>query len=220
MSLLNRIREKFKPEWEKPVDHEKNLSERFGRTAEELREAFKNPAALSRTGNMPKFPSVTYLGDAGFHAFVWAQNMEGPAFPRFLSVVSTGCEDPDFLRFVRDEFTSFVAFNDEFSSRNVWLLTNDVALIDKLAKIQFSPPPPWVLYPQLGPFTSYNQGEPQYWELCVWAPFWKNLTPAERDLYIERRSVDALSYMSQGEWDDWVYKVRQSDPEYKERHGL
>ncbi|WP_143026253.1 hypothetical protein [Paraburkholderia fungorum] len=66
MSFFSKFRDRFKPEWEKPVDHEKTLSERFGRTVEELREAFKNPAALSRTDNMPQYPTITYLADAGF----------------------------------------------------------------------------------------------------------------------------------------------------------
>jgi hypothetical protein len=168
--------------------------------------------------NMPKYPNITYLGDVGFHAFILAQNMEITAFPRFLSAVRAGCEDADFLHFARGEFSSFLAINTEFSSRNAWLLTNDLSLIDRLSTMQVSPTPPWILYPQPGPFISYNQGEPEYWELCVWKPFWKSLTPAERDSYIERRSVDALSYMSTAEWDDWVFKVRSGDPEYRERH--
>ncbi|WP_143026254.1 hypothetical protein [Paraburkholderia fungorum] len=135
-----------------------------------------------------------------------------------MNIVREGREDADFLHFKSGTLSSFVAFDTEFSSRNVWLLTNDVALIDSLSHFQFSPTPPWLLYPQLGPFAAYSQGEPEYWELNVWMPFWKSLLPAERDLYIERRSVDALSYMSQEEWDDWVYKVRKNDPEYKERH--
>ncbi|WP_198386321.1 hypothetical protein [Burkholderia ubonensis] len=220
MSLFNKIRDKLKPEWERPVDHEKELQKIFNRTPGELREAFGDPSVISRTDNLPVYPSVKYLGDAGFHAFMWTQHMEFPAFPRLLNVVSDGCEDVDFLHFKKGVYTSFLASGREFTGRNVWILTNDVDLIDRLARHQFSPTPPWIAYPELGPSIAYSQGEQEYWLLTVWLPFWKALSPQARDLYIEQRSRDALSYMSQQEWDDWVYSIRKNDPEYKQRHDL
>ncbi|HDR9203859.1 TPA: hypothetical protein QDB48_005242 [Burkholderia vietnamiensis] len=220
MSLFNRIRDKFKPEWEKPIDHEKELHKLFKRTPDELHAAFGDSSLLSRVGPFPEYPRVTYLGEAGLHAFVLAQHMEFPAFPRFLSIVSNGREDADFLNFKKGAHTSFVSSDREFTGRNVYLLTNDVDLIDRLAEHQFSPTPPWIAYPELGPSIAYNQGEQEYWLLTVWLPFWNGMSPEGRDLYIENRSSEALSYMSKQEWDDWVYTTRKNDPEYRRREGL
>ncbi|MCA8120078.1 hypothetical protein LGN07_15255 [Burkholderia cepacia] len=212
MSIFDRIRDKFKPEWEKPIDHDKELQRIFGRLPEDLRRVFGDAAVISRLDNLPKYPSVRYLGDAGFHAFVWAQHMEFPAFPRFLRVVSEGREDVNFMQFEKGEHTTFLASSREFTGRNVYLLTNDAGLIDELARHQFSPTPPWIAYPELGPFAAYTQGEEEYWFITVWLPFWNSLSPSERDAYIDERSKDALSYMPNQEWNDWVATVHR---EYK-----
>jgi hypothetical protein len=220
MSIFGKIRERFQPEWEKPVDHEKTLSELFGRTPEALHATFSDRAVVLRTDDLPAYPRVEYLGQQGFHAFMWAQNMEATAFPKFYNMVRGDSEDEDFRHFRHGQFTSFVSTNVEFLARNAYLLTNDVGLIDRLSKERFSPNPPWIMYPDLGPFTAYNQGEPEYWDRFVWTPFWSSLTPAERDAYIASRSTEALTYMSREEWAEWVYKIRMSDPEYKPHHGL
>jgi hypothetical protein len=220
MSIFGKIRDRLKPEWEKPIDHEKHLSELFKRTPELLRATFANAAIVSRTTSRPTYARVEYLGEHGFHAFIWAQNMEAAAYPRFFNIIRGDSEDEDFRQFKRGQCTSFVAANVEFLARNVYLLTNDIELIDRLALETFSPNPPWIMYPDLGPLTSLNQGEPEYWEMTVWLPFWRSLAPDQRDAYIERRSIDALSYMSAEEWDDWVYATRKNDPEYRQRHGL
>ncbi|WP_338641081.1 hypothetical protein [Burkholderia pyrrocinia] len=212
MSIFDKIRDKFKPEWEKPIDHDKELQKIFGRLPEDLRRAFGGMSVISRLDNMPKYPSVRYLGDAGFHAFMWTQHMEFPAFPRFLQVVSEGREDVNFMQFEKGGHTAFLASSREFTGRNVYLLTNDVGLIDELARRQFSPTPPWIAYPELGPFAAYTQGEEEYWFITVWLPFWNSLSPSERDAYIDERSKDALSYMSKPQWDDWVATVHR---EYK-----
>lgn len=220
MSIFEKIRDRFAPEWKRPIDHEKYLSELFQRTPETLRTVFANSHLVSQTARSPTYPRVEYLGEHGFHAFIWTQNMEAAAYPEFLNIVRGDGEDHDFRHFQREEFTSFVATKVEFLARNAYLLTNDSELLDRLAEVQFSPNPPWIMYPDLGPFTSYNQGEQEYWDRFVWTPFWMHLTPDERDMYIEKRSTAALTYMSPEEWDDWVYSTRKNDPEYRERHGL
>ncbi|RFU45343.1 hypothetical protein [Paraburkholderia sp. DHOC27] len=201
------------------MDHEKHLSELFRRTPELLHIIFGN-AVSTRTIRPSSYARVEYLGEHGFHAFLWAQNMEAAAYPRFLSIVRGEGEDQDFRHFRRGEFTSFVATRVEFLGRNVSLLTNDSELLDRLSEVQFSPNPPWIMYPDLGPLASYNQGEQEYWDRHVWTPFWKSLSPEQKDLYIDRRSEAALTYMLPEEWDDWVYSIRRNDPEYKHRHGL
>ncbi|WP_155644403.1 hypothetical protein [Burkholderia territorii] len=220
MSIFDKLRDKFKPEWEKPVDHDKELQKLFGRLPQDLRQIFGDASAISHTDNLPKYPNVQYLGDAGYHAFMWAQHMEFPAFPRLLKVVSEERQEVNFLQFEKGAHTTLLASAREFTGRNVWLLTNDNDLIDALARHKFSPTPPWIAYPELGPLATYNQGEEEYWFITVWLPFWNHLSPSERDLYINERSKDALSYMSKQEWEDWIYMIRKNDPEYKQREGL
>lgn len=212
MSIFGKIRDRFKPEWEKPVDHEKHLSELFKRTPELLRATFGDAAIISRTTTPSTYARVEYLGQHGFHAFIWAQNMEASAYPGFFNIVRGDSEDEDFRHFKRDQFTSFVASDVEFLARNVYLLTNDVELIDRLSQETFSPNPPWIMYPDLGPFASYNQGEPEYWDRFVWHPFWSRLSIEEQDEYLKKRRVQTKEYMSDGEWEDWLQKITSGDP--------
>ncbi|WP_155836174.1 hypothetical protein [Burkholderia sp. AU4i] len=193
----------------------KALEDVFGRTAEALRAGF--PAALDLAGrqDLPLYPKAVYLGDCGVNAFVQHQNMEINAFPRFLSAVREGGEEVDFLFYRRGDFVSLVRFNDELAGRNVWLLTNDVELMVRLALSRFSPPPPWVAWCEHGPFVTYNQGAPEYWYHNIWEPFWSSLTLEEQDQYIEARGVEVRSYLSDEEWEDWVYTTRRSDPRFR-----
>jgi hypothetical protein len=213
MSIFGKMRDRFTPEWKRPIDHEKYRCELFERTPEALRAAFGNSNLVPQTDRSPGYPRIKYLGEHGLHAFMWTQNMEVAAYPKFFNIVCGDDEDLDFLHFQRGEFTSFIAHKVEFLARNVYLLTNDSELLNRLSKERFSPNPPWIMYPDLGPFTSYNQGEPEYWDRFVWTPFWQSLSAEERDVYFANRAEAALAYMSQEEWDDWVYSTRKNDPE-------
>jgi hypothetical protein len=217
MSFLSKIRARIEPKREGAFDHEKFLSQLFNRTPEELHTAFSDASVVDQVDISHTYARVEYLGKHGLHAFIWAQNMEPAAYARFFNIVRSDSDDKDFRHFERGGLTSFVSTENEFLARNVYLLTNDVSLLKRLARLHFSPNPPWIMYPDLGPFAAYNQGDAECWHQSVWIPFWKSLNAEERDEYIHIRSVDALTYMSAQEMQDWISATRKNDPEFRER---
>ena len=49
------------------------------------------------------------------------------------------------------------------------------------------PKPPWIAYPGTAPFRGgWRQGFSEWWIRDVWFPFWKHLTPDEKDAYLTR----------------------------------
>lgn len=198
-----------------------SLEEVFGRQRAVLQQAFSDASVIAGAEKLPTYPARSHLGESGLHAFVQMQNLEPAAVPPFLKMVGEGARDVDFLRFERGACTTFVKLRDyELGGRNVWLLTNDVELLIRLAAAQFGPPPPWLVFPELGPFLTYNQGAPEYWYHGIWQPFWSSLSPEARDIYIDEHAEAALAYMGAEEWEDWIHTTRRADPEYKAQYGL
>lgn len=187
---------------------------------EVMKSVFNQPINADSVADLPGYPFFSDMKELGLQAILVLRHIEIETFPRYLSCVRKGYEEVRLLHYQKDDFHTFVSFNDELGGRNAYVLTNSVELVANLAKEEFSPPPPWVAWCYYGPFVRYNEGAEQYWDLNIWTPFWTRLTPEERDAYIEKRSAIALSYMSPEEWDDWVFSTRQNDPEYKKRHGL
>jgi hypothetical protein len=192
----------------------------FPHSFEAMRSAFSQPMEATSDAELPLFPFTTSVEDLGLHAVLVMRHIEVDSFPRYLSCVRKGYEEINLLHYQNANFHTFVSFRDELGGRNAYVLTNCAKLVAELARQEFGPPPPWIAWCHYGPFVRYNEGAEQHWDLYIWRPFWTRLTPEARDVYIEKRSTAALAYMSDEEWDDWVYSTRKNDPEYKARQGL
>ncbi|RZT42885.1 hypothetical protein EV147_1931 [Cupriavidus agavae] len=143
-------------------------------------------------------------------------NIEIEAFPRCINLIRTGRSEFSYHHFTRGSAHTFLTHDDEFGGRNIRLLTNDVDLLESLAISKFGPPPPWVIWYDLGP-VPYNQGDPDFWSAYIWAPYWKSLSAEERDIFLERWRDRTRSYIAEAEWEEWVFKVQMEasggDPE-------
>lgn len=61
--------------------------------------------------------------------------------------------------------------------------------------------PPWRVFPEYSPETSgWRQGDGEYWWHAAWAPFWSNLTPVDKQLYLARWGAS----------QDWVERLTLS----------
>ncbi|MDN7877016.1 hypothetical protein [Burkholderia aenigmatica] len=192
----------------------------FPHSFDAMLDAFSKPvdnAALDALSDIPNLRGMQHLG---LSAVLLTRHIEIQAFPRYLSLVRRGWEEVRLLHYQNGNFHTFISFADELGGRNVHVLTNSAELIADQAKEEFGPPPPWVVWCYYGPFVRYNEGAEEFWLRYFWGPFWDSLTPDARDSYIDRHRKEALSYMSEQEWEDWVYSTRRNDPEYRAREGI
>ncbi|MBN3831983.1 hypothetical protein [Burkholderia sp. Ac-20344] len=187
---------------------------------EAMQEAFSQTAHNAALDALHNIQNLSEMGHLGLNAVLLTRHIEIQAFPRYLSLIRRGWEEVRLLHYQDGDCHTFVSFSDELGGRNVHVLTNSAELIADQAREEFGPPPPWVVWCYYGPFVRYNEGAEAYWDAYIWGPFWEGLAPEARDAYIENRSKEALSYMSEQEWEDWVYSTRKNDPEYRARQGL
>jgi hypothetical protein len=59
--------------------------------------------------------------------------------------------------------------------------------------------PPWVEYPETDPtWGGWRQGYSEAWLVDVWLPFWRGLSAAEREQYLEKWPAPS---------DEWSFYV-------------
>ncbi len=191
----------------------KPLETQFRVPLARLRETFTVDIPTSFDGTRA-YPYVSYQEEHGVKAFVHWQSIEMDEFPRYINAIRAGCTEveADRLHYQRGALHSFVSYGDELAGRNVFVLSNDVNLIERLAPPKFSPSPPWVLHYAEGPFMSYNQGAPEYWHQFIWLPFWLSISLDEQAQYLERQRAKTKDFIDDEAWCDWVYSVRRLDP--------
>lgn len=59
-----------------------------------------------------------------------------------------------------------------------------------------SPPPPWVLFPNRDPLSSWSQGVEQYYLEQLWLPYWHSLTGAQRQRALDEHRLPTC-------WESW-----------------
>ena len=84
-----------------------------------------------------------------------------------------------------------IAKTNEFNGIVIYLLTNNIDLLNDIDLAEFAPPPPWVVFPNedargLGSM----QGSMEYWFFNHWNPFWNSLTFAKKRQYLKKFKPD------------------------------
>ncbi|AZG12318.1 hypothetical protein [Cupriavidus pauculus] len=193
-------------------DYEKGrleaLSRVFGVPVDTLKGLFRQPVGSS----FVDYPVVELLRSHGLEAFLVTLHIEIDAFPRCVNLIRQGRTEILPYRYERDGAHTFFAHDDEFGGRNIRLLTNDFSLIKALAVAKLGPPPPWVVWYDVGP-VPYTQGNPEFWVAHVWDPYWKSLSSVEKRQFLETWRGRTRSYMSDEDWADWLFLVQPEDPE-------
>ncbi|KAB0640673.1 hypothetical protein F7R25_04030 [Burkholderia stagnalis] len=182
----------------------------FGVPLEMLKGMFSNPMEDFNSD----YPRTENLGSLGIEAFLVTVNVEINSFPLCLNLIKAGKKEISRNHYEQGGRHTLVAHDDEFGGRNIRLLTNDIELIKSLAKAKYGPPPPWVVWYDLGPYP-YNQGNEEHWSVYVWSPYWVSLSLEEQDKFIEDWREKTKSYISDEDWDSWVFKIRFADPKSK-----
>jgi hypothetical protein len=196
------------------------LERLFRRSMADLRILFNATASSSTRPIIPSssYPAIKWQGEFDINAFLHWQHIEIDQYPLYLKAVRDLMRESDMekMQFSEGENHALVKYSDELAGRNVYILSNDARLIERLALPRFSPPPPWIFHFEHGPFLSYNQGAPEYWFDHVWLPFWLSLSLEDQSRYLEQQRQRTMSYITNEEWSDWVYAVRSKDPRTRE----
>ncbi len=62
-----------------------------------------------------------------------------------------------------------------------------------------NPSPPWIKYPGKAPYWGgWRQGESEHWLLHIWLPFWRKLTEAEQQIFLQNHPPP------DAEWRDYI----------------
>lgn len=85
----------------------------------------------------------------------------------------------------KNEHFVFFISTREFNSVTVRLVTNSVDFLAIIAREKFSVPPPWIVFEGYNPswWSGDMQGAQGYYNDNYFAPFFTNLSGAERDVY-------------------------------------
>ena len=172
-----------------------------------LQTTFANGPDKLHEVQLPDYPGALYLGGVGIEAFVQSQKIEVDQLPDFIGLLQQDHVEVRHRFYSRKNSASFaghayIATKLEFSGQTVRVLSNDVDLLCKLAQADFNPPPPWVAFPELGPWIGALQGDAEYWYSNVWDRYWDHLTPDQRTTFLRDRSPGA----------DWEECIRWREP--------
>jgi len=192
----------------------------FGKSVEALRKLF--PMAEPRLRDIGSSDSQDkFLDKLDVNALVHTEEVSPEQFPLMMSLLNKGREEVSLGQFERSTGgqlkRSLLATEDRFSGKTVRLLTNDIELLNSIVEAKFSPPPPWVVWLELGPASAVaRQGDAEYWYDFVWDKFWNKLSLAEQEQYVVQWREKTKPNISEADWNDWVLMVRMRDPKYRE----
>jgi hypothetical protein len=194
-SRRNRREEARSNEWIKQVrvDSTERL---FSENIDVLRVTF-NYILDAPTDRFPVSAShPLHLGEIGLNAFVQSYYIELVSADDLMEIVQTGREAIDTRHFVslrnsRVVAHTYVASEHVFGGVRVHVLSNEVSLFASLNAAKFSPPPPWVAFPNFEPPSVLLQGEQQFWFEGVWDAFFQPLTQEERAAYLAAHDAPA-----------------------------
>lgn len=162
------------------------------------------------------------LTPIGINALVRTELMCTEQFPLMVNLLRDGRKESAFRHFERDDdgrkLHTLLATEQRYSGIMVRLLTNDVVLLKAIAAQPFSPPPPWVAWYEEGPTCVLErQGDLEYWLSYVWDKFWLKLSESTQEQYIADWRVKTESYISDVDWEEWIFLMRMRDPRYRDR---
>ncbi len=166
-----------------------------------LREMFPEGAPIEEIP-LPAYPGAIWLGEVGIYAFVQSQSIEVDDLPRYRACVAAGKLD---TLFAESEVTG---------GQQVRVLTRDMALLSALS--DFSPPPPWVAWPELGPLAICLQGDAAHWYESIWDRYWEGLSLPQQAAYLKRAEARMLGNIDPETWQDWLETLRMRD--HRTRH--
>lgn len=85
-----------------------------------------------------------------------------------------------------DKFFINISISQEFAGSTITLLTNDLSLFDRIEEGHYSPPPPWIVFPEYDPETLGSlQGDIDYWWYTYWSPFWRRMPASQQAQYLK-----------------------------------
>lgn len=225
MSSLKRMFDQFLRERESKrisralfEEHKTAALRLFDTNLDVLRKTFESTLTTLQSASLPSYPGAVWMGHIGVNAFGMTQDIEVEQFPVCFNLVVAGRERAGPSQFVRDgSIHTFFSSTDHYSGKKVSLMTNDVELVHLVSASEFNPPPPWLVWYELGSSNCNLQGDAQYWHENVWDRYWESLSLAEQDAFIEARRTSTNAYLTEEEWGEWLEAVRTRDARYRER---
>ena len=217
MSLLQKIKRAWDNRFTLEGMERKKYEEAFRLSIEEMQTLYRPYSGALQGASFPEYPKAIDLESAlGVFAVGLNLDMEVDQYPIFWNELKQDRDDvkPWHFRRVDNEIERHTLVNSISirSGRLVRLVTNDLDVIRLAASKRFTPPPPWLVWYEDGPRFSYmNQGEPEFWYMTTWKPFWSSLTVDEQTVYLRRKREENKAYLSDDDWRAWVVIVRLAD---------
>lgn len=198
----------------------KTVERVFGKELVVLRELFPMGAYDLKDTDYQD-PQDKYLIEIGVNAIVHTEEIAAEQFPLLVHILKSGREEVAFRNFERKAggltYRAILASEDRFSGKTTRILTNDIDLLKSIEKAHFHPHPPWIVWYELGPNSSIErQGDPDYWFSYAWDRFWNKLSLDEQAKFVADWRKKTESYISDKDWDDWIFLMRMRDPKYRE----
>ncbi|WP_158996614.1 hypothetical protein [Pigmentibacter ruber] len=96
-------------------------------------------------------------------------------------------KDTHFNKKIILEHGLAIAKTNEYDGIVIYLLTNNIELLNDIDHAELEPPPPWVVFPNENPVGfDKMQYIIELWFVLFWDPFWFNLNPTKKREYIEK----------------------------------
>ena len=161
----------------------------------ELKSIFTK-SLLSIDPPLPAYPQNTSLEDIGIPAYYSPFLIGHEDTRKFLTLIEdnfTYATEKSFnelpakqyVNSQKNEHLVFFISTREFNSATVRLVTNSVDFLAIIAREKFSAPPPWIVFEGYNPswWSGDMQGAQGYYNDNYFAPFFTNLSAAEREIY-------------------------------------
>ncbi|MDH0446898.1 hypothetical protein [Shewanella sp. GD04112] len=102
----------------------------------------------------------------------------------FAPVVEKDAASSKLLHHAQEPSHVFLHQYADFAGVCVLLISNDIALLQRLIGFKAAPPAPWESFPDVDPDTLGSlQGNIEFWCDTFWRPYWLSLSEAERSQY-------------------------------------
>lgn len=201
-------------------DQAKTVERYFSEDIKNLKEWFDFGKVNLEDASYPDRQDVN-LSKIGVNALVHTEEVMIEQFPLLVTLIKKGREEVAFCHYIRHAgditYRTIFATEDRFGGRATRILTNDLELLKAIADSRFRPPPPWLVWFQLGPNCSIErQGDTEFWFSYIWDRFWTRLGLEDQAKYVADWREQTRSYISDKDWDDWVFLMRMRDPKYRE----
>ncbi|KEY60414.1 hypothetical protein [Serratia sp. DD3] len=138
-----------------------------------------------------KYPCITSLIKDNTYAYRMFFCMDKKFTQGIIDVINDAFESSmtfeksrDIVILSKNKAVALNVYND-FGGEVVRLITNSEHIINSIWKLNITPPPPWVAFPEIDPDgLGSMQGNLSFWWDWMWLPFWNSMDGTKKKDYL------------------------------------